>query len=61
MTGGGVHRQAEAKDLGRELPTKVGLADKAESFPSRLSGRQKQRVAIAAALAMKPDASCSTR
>ena len=33
----------------------VGLADKAESFPSQLSGGQKQRVAIARALAMSPD------
>jgi polar amino acid transport system ATP-binding protein len=47
--------RAEAKDLGRDLLAKVGLADKADSFPSRLSGGQKQRVAIARALAMKPD------
>jgi polar amino acid transport system ATP-binding protein len=47
--------KAEAKDLGRDLLAKVGLADKADSFPSRLSGGQKQRVAIARALAMKPD------
>jgi polar amino acid transport system ATP-binding protein len=47
--------QAEANDLGRDLLAKVGLADKADTFPSRLSGGQKQRVAIARALAMKPD------
>ena len=32
----------------------VGLADKADSYPSRLSGGQQQRVAIARALAMEP-------
>ena len=32
----------------------VGLAEKAESYPSQLSGGQQQRVAIARALAMKP-------
>lgn len=38
----------------RELLVLVGLADKAESFPSELSGGQKQRVAIARALANNP-------
>ena len=33
---------------------KVGMADKAETYPSQLSGGQKQRVAIARALAMQP-------
>ncbi len=47
--------QAEANALGRDLLAKVGLADKADAFPSRLSGGQKQRVAIARALAMKPE------
>ncbi|MCP3387267.1 amino acid ABC transporter ATP-binding protein [Bradyrhizobium sp. CCGB12] len=46
--------QSEANELGRDLLAKVGLADKADAFPSRLSGGQKQRVAIARALAMKP-------
>ena len=36
------------------LLKRVGLADKAESYPSSLSGGQKQRAAIARALAMKP-------
>ena len=47
--------RADADALGRDLLAKVGLADKADSFPSRLSGGQKQRVAIARALAMKPE------
>ncbi|EJN10165.1 ABC-type polar amino acid transport system, ATPase component [Bradyrhizobium sp. YR681] len=47
--------RAEADALGRDLLAKVGLADKADAFPSRLSGGQKQRVAIARALAMKPE------
>ena len=34
---------------------RVGLADKADTYPSRLSGGQKQRVAIARALAMDPE------
>ncbi len=36
------------------LLTRVGLADKLDSYPSQLSGGQQQRVAIARALAMKP-------
>ena len=38
-----------------ELLNRVGLADKAEAYPSSLSGGQKQRIAIARALAMEPD------
>ena len=41
-----------------ELLTKVGLAEKAESYPCELSGGQQQRVAIARALAMSPDILC---
>lgn len=45
----------EARAKGMELLAMVGLAEKAEVFPSKLSGGQKQRVAIARALAMNPD------
>ena len=38
-----------------ELLNKVGLAEKANVYPSSLSGGQKQRIAIARALAMEPD------
>jgi polar amino acid transport system ATP-binding protein len=46
--------KAEATEKARELLRKVGLADKADRFPSQLSGGQQQRVAIARALAMDP-------
>ncbi|WP_412678891.1 amino acid ABC transporter ATP-binding protein [Brevibacillus nitrificans] len=44
----------EAQIEAKALLEKVGLAEKANVFPSKLSGGQKQRVAIARALAMKP-------
>ena len=44
-----------AQRQGMELLEKVGLAQKANAYPSQLSGGQKQRVAIARSLAMKPD------
>lgn len=44
---------AEAK--ARELLQRVGLDDKADSFPAQLSGGQQQRIAIARALAMEPE------
>lgn len=46
--------KAEAVKTATELLQKVGLSDKASSYPSQLSGGQQQRVAIARALAMKP-------
>ena len=45
----------EAKKTAEELLAMVGLAEKAEEYPSNLSGGEQQRVAIARALAMRPD------
>ena len=46
--------KADAEKLAVELLAKVGLREKADSYPQQLSGGQQQRVAIARALAMKP-------
>lgn len=44
----------EVRSMAMELLTRVGLAEKAHSYPRELSGGQQQRVAIARALAMNP-------
>ena len=49
----GVSRN-EAIETAMDLLQKVGLKEKAKSYPNQLSGGQQQRVAIARALAMKP-------
>jgi polar amino acid transport system ATP-binding protein len=46
--------KAAAREHGRELLDRVGLGDKANTYPNQLSGGQQQRVAIARALAMEP-------
>ncbi len=51
-----LHRsKEEAKRIALENLAKVGLAEKADAFPSTLSGGQKQRVAIARSLCMNPE------
>lgn len=47
--------KAEAEKKAMELLNRVGLADKAKSYPAQLSGGQKQRIAIVRSLAMNPD------
>ena len=46
--------QEEADEEASRLLERVGLADRADAYPSQLSGGQKQRIAIVRALAMKP-------
>lgn len=45
---------AEADAESQKLLERVGLADRADSYPAQLSGGQKQRIAIVRALAMRP-------
>ncbi len=47
--------KAEAEARAMELLKRIGLADKAGTYPAMLSGGQKQRIAIVRALAMNPD------
>ncbi len=52
-----LHRMTkdQADKRAMELLERIGLADKADAYPSSLSGGQKQRIAIARALAMDPE------
>lgn len=47
-------KKTEVKKTALELLERVGLSDKADSYPEQLSGGQQQRVAIARSLAMQP-------
>ena len=47
-------KREEAERLGREILVRVGLGDRADSYPAQLSGGQQQRVAIARGLCMRP-------
>ncbi len=47
--------EKEAAEQATALLERVGLADRAEAYPSQVSGGQKQRIAIVRALCMKPD------
>jgi polar amino acid transport system ATP-binding protein len=55
VKGGGM-AQAEARERGRELLDRFGLADRERDYPDRLSGGQQQRVAIVRALVTQPRA-----
>lgn len=51
----GLMNQKEADEKAEALLKRIGLPEKADSYPNQLSGGQKQRIAIVRALAMNPD------
>ena len=51
----GLLKQSEANDKAAALLKRVGLEEKADTYPAQLSGGQKQRVAIVRALMMEPE------
>ena len=51
----GLMDKEQAEKKARELLRRVGLEDKADSYPAQLSGGQKQRIAIVRALCMQPE------
>ena len=50
----GIMSKTDAEKTAMDLLARVGVADKAKSYPAQLSGGQKQRVAIARSLALNP-------
>ena len=55
LTAGAGMKKKEAREIAIQMLEKVGMADKASSYPAQLSGGQQQRVAIARALASRPE------
>lgn len=53
-----IQTKEEAKENALRLLRRIGLEEKADTYPAMLSGGQKQRIAIVRALAMNPDVSC---
>jgi ABC-type polar amino acid transport system ATPase subunit len=51
----GLKSKEQADEQAIELLKRIGLAEKADSYPGQLSGGQKQRIAIVRSLAMEPD------
>lgn len=51
----GLMTPAEADEKAMQLLSRIGLTEKADTYPNMLSGGQKQRIAIIRALAMNPD------
>lgn len=51
----GIMTKEQAKEKAMKLLERIGLAEKATSYPNQLSGGQKQRIAIIRALAMNPE------
>ena len=51
----GIKTKEEAEEMAIALLRRIGLPEKANSYPGQLSGGQKQRIAIIRALAMEPD------
>ena len=52
----GLLTKTDAEKRAKDLLERVGLLDRADHYPAQLSGGQQQRIAIARAMAMKPDA-----